>query len=164
MSETNSDLEKALRALAPAPAALDRDCLMFRAGQASRTRSGLIWKVTSAILGTATVVLAVLLIYRPPSEPRLVFVEVPAPAPKENPIPPPPEKPPTYLEQTPNPVPDRRLPDLAYYRLQQEVNRFGVDALPRLSTNPEPPSIEPPIDRVGKQPSTTVPMQFFPWQ
>jgi hypothetical protein len=96
----------------------------------------------------------------------VVYVQVPPAAPQQNPEPLPPENPPTYLEPATTPAPDRRLPDLAYYRLQQQVNRFGVDALPGLSTNPEPPSIEPPviIDRVGKQSPTTAPMQLFPWQ
>lgn len=68
-------LEDALRGLEPAPAALDQNALMFRAGQASARRQQWAWQslaaaslILSAGLGTLMAV--------GPSRERIVYVEV----------------------------------------------------------------------------------------
>jgi hypothetical protein len=74
-----SALEAALAGLPPAPAGLDRDRLMFRAGLAASRRPGWLWPGAAGVLGLATATLAVLLALRP--EPvvveRVVYRDVP---------------------------------------------------------------------------------------
>jgi len=70
MSESTSDpkitaLEKSLTALVPVPGRIDRDQLLFRAGQASvRTRPWL-WPTSTALLGIVVCVLGTALALRP---------------------------------------------------------------------------------------------------
>src|SRR5439155_12790155 len=87
MSESTSDpklaaLEKSLTALVPVPGRIDRDQLLFRAGQASvRTRPWL-WPTSTALLAVVASVLGTALIMRPAPAPvdRIVYVPVPQPA------------------------------------------------------------------------------------
>jgi hypothetical protein len=163
MSETNADLENALQRLAPAPAAIDRDRLMFLAGKASRSNGGLAWKLTSGIFAAGCVVLALLLVLRPPSEVRVVKIIVPQTLPQEKPVIP---KEVDAVKSDPalGLAPDSKMPELAYYRLQQQVLRFGEEALPPMS-NPGGPTNEPPItvERLGKSSPTAAPMNLFNW-
>lgn len=84
MSESTSDpklaaLEKSLTALVPVPGRIDRDQLLFRAGQASvRTRSGL-WPGTTAFLAVLVCALGTVLALRPAPQPmeRIVYKSVP---------------------------------------------------------------------------------------
>ncbi|HMF13070.1 MAG TPA: hypothetical protein VKE94_12220 [Gemmataceae bacterium] len=69
-------LETALAALDPRPAALDRDRLMYLAGQRSAARRRWALPCVSAALASAATLLVVLLLYRPETQ----FVKVPAPA------------------------------------------------------------------------------------
>jgi hypothetical protein len=126
-------LEEALRALAPRAAALDRDALMFRAGQAA-ARRGWGWLLATAASAAAALVLAVVLVTRPEPAPRVVVLKVPlreaAPAPA--PVPPAPPYPPgesAIAAREPGATP--------YLRLQDQVSRWGLDGLPDLP--PEPP-------------------------
>jgi hypothetical protein len=86
MSKPTSDpklaaLEKSLSALVPLPGRIDRDQLLYRAGQASvrprpwlwRTSTGLL-AVVAAILGTALAVQS-----KPETIERIVYVQVPHP-------------------------------------------------------------------------------------
>ena len=159
MSQTNSDLEKALQALTPAAPALDRDRLMFLAGQAGARRAGLGWKLTSGLFAAASVLLAVLLVLRPPQEFRVV-VQL-SPFPKDSPAEKLQEDPPS-ADPVPVRAPESR--DLAVYHLRQQIMRFGVESLPAPS-DPGAPTNEPPltIDR-GKMSPTASPMNLFPWQ
>ena len=87
MSESTSDpklaaLEKSLTALVPVPGRIDRDQLLFRAGQASvRTRPWL-WPTSTALLAVVATVLGTALVMRPAPAPvdRIVYVPVPQPA------------------------------------------------------------------------------------
>jgi hypothetical protein len=73
-------LAGALRGLAPRPAGLDRDGLMFRAGRASAPR-GWAWPLTAAASTVAAAFLGVLLWARPEPPPPVVYVaERPQPA------------------------------------------------------------------------------------
>jgi hypothetical protein len=86
MSESTSDpkleaLEKSLTALVPVPGRIDRDQLLFRAGQASvRSRSWL-WPTTTGLLAAAACVLGTALALRPAPATieRIVYVPVSQP-------------------------------------------------------------------------------------
>src|SRR6516225_6587980 len=79
-------LAGALRGLAPRPAEIDRDRLMFHAGRASAPR-GWAWPLATAASAAAAVALALLLWARPEPPPRIVerVVYVPAALPDEAP-------------------------------------------------------------------------------
>jgi hypothetical protein len=87
MSDSTSDpklaaLEKSLTALVPVPGRIDRDQLLFRAGQASvRTRPWL-WPTSTALLAVVASVLGTALVMRPAptTVDRVVYVPVPQPA------------------------------------------------------------------------------------
>lgn len=161
MSETNSELEKALQSLTPAAPALDRDRLMFLAGQAGRS-AGLGWKLSSGLFAAASVVLAVLLYLQTGPEVRVVHVVEPNPMPKNSPG----VKPKVDLPiSEPVPVLEPENRALAVYHLQHQILRFGVESLPALS-DPGAPTNEPPltVDRMGKMSPTASPMNLFPWQ
>ena len=143
MSHVPSDpevtaIESALRALVPSRSELDRDRLMFRAGQVS-ARSRLLtrwaWPSIAATLAIVAAGEGVLLATRP--EPRvverLVIVREPAPPPAAQP------EPVVILrENPPNPSPDSESSwPMASdaLRLRRQVLRFGLDGLP------EPPHL-----------------------
>ncbi len=143
MSHVPSDpevtaIESALRALVPSRSTLDRDRLMFHAGQVSaRSRSPARW-VWPSIAATLTIVAVgegALLAIRP--EPRvverLVIVREPPAPPADGP------GPVVILrENPPVPSPDSEpsWPSASDpLRLRRQVLRFGLDALP------EPPPL-----------------------
>jgi hypothetical protein len=86
MSESTSDpklaaLEKSLTALVPVPGRIDRDQLLFRAGQASvRTRPWL-WPSATVLLAVVACALGTMLALRqvPASVERIVYLRVPQP-------------------------------------------------------------------------------------
>jgi hypothetical protein len=120
-----NDLERLLAALPPRPMNLDRDRLLFRAGQASMRR-GWIWPFAALIMAVAASWLGLIVALRPMPEPviRIVRVEVPVPAlatnePREKD----PPVAPSYSLEGPS-------PNLSYWRMQQQALRFGVEGLP----------------------------------
>src|SRR5260370_933256 len=110
----------------------------------------------------ASLALALILLLSPPAEIRTVHVVVPGPSPREIPESKPQENPFTNTEPVPALTPDNTLPDLAYYRLQQQIMRFGVDGIPALS-HPGPPIYDPPVtvDRLGKMSPSSAGLNFF---
>src|SRR5437762_16267 len=87
MSEQNVDpevnaLADLLGQMKPRPATLDREALMFRAGQASAPR-GWKWPLATFASTLAAIGLSVALLVRPPitASERIVYVKVPAPLP-----------------------------------------------------------------------------------
>lgn len=139
MSETSDPgltrFEEALKSLAPAPACLDRDQLLFRAGQASSRRRGWVWPAASAVLAAVALTLGALLVFRsaPPPIERIIQVPAPPTQPMDRPL----------LEDSPS-VPDAvtavpRPP--GYLRLRDEVLRWGADGLPQPA--PVPPTDVP---------------------
>jgi hypothetical protein len=135
VSEQNLDhelnaLAEALTHLKPCPAILDRDTLLFRAGQASAPHS---WKWTLAA-GVSTLVavglgIALLLRPQPPSVVETVYVQVPAPqtpTPEPQPVPPTPETPALVSQEIELPPPQSD-----YQRLRDHLLRWGFDGLPR---------------------------------
>lgn len=134
-------LEAFLQSLAPHPAALDRDRLMYQAGRTSAAGRGWLWPSASAVLAAAVAVLGAALWLRP--DPAVVerVVYLPPPAPVDEPAP-----------VTGPPV------QADYLRLRQEVLLHGVDVLAR----PPAPSAEgpsrPPEDEPGLSPWTLQPL------
>src|SRR5206468_691136 len=83
MSEPDlSALAGALRALTPRPATLDRDAVLFRAGQAAAPRRWL-WPAATAASAALALTLGLMLVLRPAPRPieRVVYVPVERPAP-----------------------------------------------------------------------------------
>jgi hypothetical protein len=142
-------LEAALAGLAPAPAALDRDRLMFRAGLASARRPGWPWPCAAGVLGLTAAMLAVLLALRPGPqvEERLVVVEVPVPVEKPSPAP----------EQKSEQEPLGRETDEPswrggpYFQTQEQLLRWGLDGLPVPPPAPPVP-VQDGIDRLLTRP------------
>jgi hypothetical protein len=140
MSEPHSDrplaeLEAALKALAPAPARLDRDRLLYRAGQASAPRPGWQWPAAAAAIALTAGTLTGSLAFRPGPQTieRIVYRTAPSPAPQ-----PPPKAPAERPEGTPaqpalplvgEAVARNVAPD-GYLRMRDQVLRWGVEALP----------------------------------
>lgn len=125
-------LEAALTGLKPAPSGLDRELLMFRAGQQSKRRRQGLWQGATATLAVAVVVLGTLLVHRPTIR-EIVQVEVEKPAPALAVTMPEPE--PADIQPLPLP---RELPVVRgdYLRLREEMlhGRTGpVSAAPTYS-------------------------------
>ena len=139
------DFEASLAALTPAPAALDRDRLMFQAGALTARRRGAVrsraWPVATAALALATVMQAGLLATRPrvvrPVE-RIVYLPAPVPpAPDPPPDEPGPRHAPALARRPPGPD-DAAIGALAYLELRRQVVQFGLDALPAPASAPRP--------------------------
>jgi hypothetical protein len=120
-----SGIEAALKSLAPAKVAIDRDVLMFRAGQASRRQSRF-WPVAAGLLAASSLTLGALLLGKPASlqlrEVRLVRIDVP------------PTQTPGYLAGAPAPGPVSGLEQgpSEYRLLQQQILRWGLAGLTEL--------------------------------
>jgi hypothetical protein len=129
-----SDLEKLLAALPPRPSTLDRDHLLFRAGQASMRRSWA-WPLAAVAMSTAAGCLAMILVLRPLPEPvvQIVHVQVPLPVPAPHPA----EAQPNPPQAAPAPgyLLDAPAPTMSYLRLRQQALRFGVESLPEAATS-----------------------------
>ncbi len=137
-----SDLEALLAGLAPLPGRLDRDQLLFRAGQASVTRTSWLWPGATSVLALLALGLVVALVWRPsPSAvERVVYVPVQAPAPAPISVPEIPElkdaKPPRAQEKD-------QLAQADYWKLRDQILRLGVEALPP----PSAATAAPPMDK-----------------
>jgi hypothetical protein len=128
-------IEAALSSLTPARGAIDRDAIMFRAGQQSM-RSRWVWPSATAALALIAVGEAAFFTTRPTPEPRIIerIVEVPA-AEHAAPV--------VILRQNPandlgpfidfptDPEPGRAARQDNYH-LREQALRFGVDSLPEL--------------------------------
>jgi hypothetical protein len=158
-----SDLEKLLAALPPRPTTLDRDHLLFRAGQASMRRSW-IWPFVAVIMSAATGCLAMYLFLRPAPEPimQIVQVHVPAPAPPVTPEPgppatQPPAAPPAYGTSS----------AMSYWQMQQQALLFGVENLPSPTTQsagePERRAPSTPDMSTGARPKMVEQFPAFPF-
>jgi hypothetical protein len=123
-------LASALAALAPSAGRLDRDQVLFRAGQASVGQRGWLWPGVTAALTLIAAAVALLEVLRPgpqqvqctvyqrvepPASPaELLAVKQPAPA---------------YTAPRPSEATDRQS-SLGYLQLERLVLAWGVDALP----------------------------------
>jgi len=127
-------LEKSLAAMVPVPGRIERDQLLFRAGQASvRTRVWL-WPTSTALLTVVAAALAVTLALRPAPVPveRIVYVPVPQPSTAV------PAAKPDEVASTSSPQPIFSFTDsdnlwansAEYLQQRNQAIRWGVDALP----------------------------------
>ncbi len=126
-----SELEAVLRDLAPRPAQLDRDAVLFRAGQ-SAGRRGWFWPAATAISTGTALVLAIALACRPGPAvvERVVYLPAEPPAP--------------VVEEADTSVPPaaRSSEGLApYRRLEDHLFRQGLEGL----GEPPPPPDAPPL-------------------
>jgi hypothetical protein len=153
MSEPTHDpeltaVERALAGLAPSAGGLNRDALMFAAGQRSARRG---WAWPSAAAGSAltAVVLGALLLFRPAPEPavRVVFLQ-PSPAKVETP-PTPPDEAPAIAAASPAPRATAPRPETDCLTLRQQVERWGdagLPAPPLSSAQEQRPGAADPLD------------------
>lgn len=78
-----SELEQALRALEPAPSAINRDQLMFKAGRASALAPpGRGWQIATVCASATALCLALILALRPIPDPQVRFVTLAPPLPE----------------------------------------------------------------------------------
>jgi hypothetical protein len=129
-----SAIEAALQSLLPAESRIDRDLVMFQAGQAVVRRAagkGRGWIVSTAVLGLFALTEAFLLASRPAPRviERVVAVREAASAPVEAPLPPAVAAAPTREAPGPPNV-ATALGRTAYERLLEQVLRYGLDGLP----------------------------------
>jgi hypothetical protein len=126
-------IEVALKSLSPARGAIDRDAIMFRAGQQSM-RTRWVWPSATAALALIAVGEAAFFATRPTPEPRIIerIVEVPkaeysAPVVilRQNPA----EDLEPFIDFSPNPE-RGRLASQDNYHLREQALRFGVESLP----------------------------------
>jgi len=123
-------LADALRALAPRPGALDRDDLLFRAGQASVPRPRRWpWLLATALSSGAAVALGAVLLWRPPTVHTVEHVvtvvrEVQVPAPPVAPTPSPAEAPILPAESVPVAGPQANA-----RKMQDQLLRWGLDGV-----------------------------------
>jgi hypothetical protein len=124
-------LETALAGLAPSPAAIDRDALLFNAGRRSAAR-GRFWPCTAALFAVLAAGLGGALALRPGPQftERVVFVPVPAATPEKVAAAPPAEGPPTAAQKLGAAAGRERL---SAFALRQQALRWGVDGLPLAS-------------------------------
>jgi hypothetical protein len=142
MSERElSDLEEGLKALAPAPVSIDRDQVLFRAGQHSAARAARVWRAAAVFLALTTGGLGVAWMCQPEPSPEVRIVEVPvkvfvAPVVDKKPEPPAPKS----ADSKPiTPKQVEAVPVLAHHRVQNEMLRHGLDTVPHLPPETNPP-------------------------
>ncbi len=148
LSPGERELEAALAGLHAAAPSINRDELMFRAGQRSARRRTRAWQTAAVCLGLSTG-LAILYPPAPREVPRTVYVSIP-PAPSPGwPVPGPVQANPAATElagtgsspiRLGNPLP----PD-GYLRVRNAVLARGLDALPSLSFASHRGSDESPL-------------------
>jgi hypothetical protein len=124
-------VERALAGLAPSAGALDRDALMFAAGQAS-ARPGWGWPCATAGSALAAAVLGAVLLLRPAPDPVVRTITVTVPARDAGTTPPrPPEQPAAPDEGRPLAPKASPLPrGTDYLTVRRAVERWGDAGLP----------------------------------
>jgi len=134
------DLSAALSALQPRPAALDRDRLMFLAGQSAGAARCRRWRWATGAMTTAALALAVALGVRPGPEVRVVYLPAPPPAPAETV----PDRPPADAKRVAEDT--EPLAGVPAGRLQQAFLQAGLDT-PAPPAGAESPGEEPSVVR-----------------
>jgi hypothetical protein len=158
-------VEAALAGLAPAPGGVSRDQVLFRAGQAS-VRRGWGWPCATGVMTCVAAVLGVALLLRPVPQGAhsTHYVLIPAPSLESFPVAPAPtvaREDPLPPEETEEEMP--RL-QISYFKLQDQVLRWGVDALPR---PPAPATDHQPLNLrqlLGEPPAPPDTPSWFPWK
>lgn len=136
-------LEAALTALIPRVDGIDRDRLMFHAGQASVPRRPWLWPCATAVLAAVSVVLGGVLLLQP--GPQIVERVVYVPGPEPTPLSAARAEAPTAAVD-PGAAVSAELEgwptDNGYFKLQQHILRWGLDGLPQPPSAPPPESLE----------------------
>jgi hypothetical protein len=136
-------VEAALAALTPAAGTLNRDVLLFRAGQASRQGAGRLWKAAAAGLALVAAGLGAVLLLRPTPQPQVQVVYVPINEPAPPGIG---DKVAGTQMEAPETSPSKPAqPSLtSAWQLRQYLLQGGLDSLP---APPPDPASEPPVTR-----------------
>jgi len=155
-------LEAALAALVPTPGRIDRDTLLFRAGQVSVGRRDWIWPGATATLAVMVLVLGGMLVFRPgpATVERIVYVQIKEPA---SPVREPADPPVAIAPGSPEEVAAApRQSGMTYLDLERQVLRWGMEGLPEAPQGPS--SSGPPLTRdrlVNAQPEPTTLSNIF---
>jgi hypothetical protein len=176
-------LESALAALQPAAPALQRDRLLFRAGQLAARRGRWVWPLLTVLSTGAALYLGMAALERAAAPPVREIVVVREQTPATAPLPPP--VPPLEGEPAPPSVPSGpavpmqpavaadysfdlpELPAPTYRHLQNQVLRWGVEALPSgVGTDAEQSGARSPtpVTSAGARPSWTSQQSLFFWR
>jgi hypothetical protein len=135
-------LEAALGSLSPVPGRIDRDRLLFQAGQRTMHRRQWLWPGATAALALVSLTLGGERLIRPQpgAVEHVVYVRVEVPAAHETVA---------ALPRTPIEAEVAAAEEAgagpggtSYLKLEQQVLRWGLDALPEL---PPTPVTEPPL-------------------
>jgi hypothetical protein len=132
-SDPLSSIERSLAGFTPAPPQVERDRLMFLAGQANSDRraggvSSYIWPTATVAFATSSLILAATLFLRPEPAARIVYRDRPVAAParpvsaRSEPL----------IASVPAPsreAPAPRVPDNHYLQTREVALRMGLDAL-----------------------------------
>ena len=152
-----ADLAAALAGLAPRPPNLDRDRLLFRAGQESAARRGRLWPWAAGLLAAVAAGLGVLLVLRPDPQPleRVVYVPVKEEAPHVQPVDMRPAAPAVPADSDEGAADAAERARFGAFQLLRQALRWGLDGLP---------SVAPPRDATspgkGPPPLPEVPRYF----
>jgi len=124
-------LEAALAALAPMPGRIDRDALLFRAGQLSLRRGRWAWPGVAAALGVVALTLGVVLALRPTptTVERVVYIRIKEPSPPAPQVREPDVPPPEPKSIAPVATAARQAP-MNYLELERQVFRWDMDGMP----------------------------------
>jgi hypothetical protein len=127
-----AELAAALAGLMPRPPDLDRDRLLFRAGQESAARRGRLWPWVAGLLAAVAAGLGALLVLRPAPQPleRVVYVPVKEEAPPVQPVAMRPAAPAMPADNDEGASDAAERARLSAFRLHRQVLRWGIDALP----------------------------------
>ncbi len=130
------ELEAALGGLQPVTVAIERDRLMYRAGQSSARRRNLAWPILSIALA---LMLGVSLMHQPETKTKTVKVEklvyIPQPAPSTQPTT-------RMATHTGQPDPYQIQAQANYVKLRDKVLTEGLDALPIREVSSPQPAVE----------------------
>jgi hypothetical protein len=136
-------VEAALSSLSPLPGRIDRDRLLFLAGQRTMSRRRWLWPSATAAMALMSLALGGLLAARPGTREieRVVYVRVPVAMPEEK-VAVRTSGPSNSVEVTPADGTAQQIVGSNYLELEQQVLRWGLDVLPEL---PPSPVVEPPL-------------------
>jgi hypothetical protein len=162
MSEPTSDpklaaLEKSLSALVPLPGRIDRDQLLYRAGQASARSRTWLWPTTTTFFAVLAAILgsAVAVQTKPTPVERIVYVPIPQPSPSKTDSP---SQGDMVLASRANSsrleTDDVRTGSVAYLKELNFAVRWGADALPTppsMGSSEESPSLESMLGQSEKK-------------
>ncbi len=144
-------LESALRALQPAPPAVNRDAILYRAGQASVIRRHWLWPAATAAMTLLAVGLAAVVVLRSPAmgPERIVYVHVPQPAEAGHALAHASQEFDNSRQVETSAAATGAVPSpISYVLLRQQGARHGVDAIP------EAPSVMPIAVPAGENPQS----------